>query len=492
MTPQLSSPKIRQARRASSIARRAAAILAAMAAALLACSPSPTSEPDEETTVGPPNLVLVTLCSFRFQRLGAAERYFRPLTPFLDSLAERGVFFESARSAASWTKPSTASLLTGVTPTVHQLDDYYKIADILGGEVGPKRVMPEKLVTLAELLGDAGYRTASRVNNLHAGSFFRVTAGFDNELTDNQIGTPRMLRDFEEWLAETAAGDPFFFFLFTLDAHTPYNPDYEFYLRTARDPQPVSRGEYRAFRQGVYRRVMDILDGDQEWPEDLQRDWIDLYDAEILQLDHALSRLPAILEHAGVAEETVIVVTADHGERFFEHGRVDHGWWPDEPVIEIPLIFAGPSIPRGVRVEPVVRSIDVYPTLASLAGVEPPDYVQGVSLEPFFRRPDATPRLSAYSQGRGGTEYALRRGPYKLRSTTRSAEPPRLYDVVADPMETHDLSEELPRIHRELREELSRWLRSSRALRREIGQARSRELTPEAVEELKSLGYLDG
>lgn len=469
-----------------------ASLLVALLAALSACGPAPTAETEGQARVEQPNLVLVTLCSFRFERLGAAGRYFRPLTPFLDSLAERGVFFESARSAASWTKPSAATLLTGVTPTVHQLDDYYKIADILGGEIGPKRVMPENLVTLAELFGAAGYRTASRVNNLHAGSFFRVTEGFENELTDNQVETPEMLRDFEEWLAEIDPGDPFLFFLFTLDAHTPYNPDYEYYLRATRDPRPVSRGEYRAFRQGVYRRVMDILDGDRDWPADLQRDWIDLYDAEILQLDDALSRLPEILERAGVADDTVIVVTADHGERFFEHGRVDHGWWPDEPVIEIPLLFAGPGIPRGVRVEKVVRSLDVYPTLASLAGVEPPEYVQGIDLVPYFRRPGELPRLVAYSQGRGGTEYALRRGPYKLRSTTRSSAESRLYDVVADPMETEDVSQELPDVHRELGEELSRWLRSSRDLRREIGRASSRELTPEAVEELKSLGYIDG
>ncbi len=345
-----------------------------------------------------PNILLVTLCSFRYNRLGTSRQYPRDLTPFLDNLAAGGAFFENAVSSACWTKPSTASLLTGTTPGVHRMTDYYEVADILSGKVTPKRRMPPGVVTLAELLSKAGYRTASRVNNVHAGEYFDVTRGFQDRRTDNTVTTGALLDDFELWLEKSDNSKPFFFLLFTLDAHTPYDPAFEWYSPLARRTPGVSSDDYPTFRTGVYRDVMTILnDDDPCWPEPMRRDWIDLYDAEIAQLDAALARIPDILAGAGLLDDTVIIVTADHGERFFEHGRVDHGWFPDQPVLHVPLILAGPDIPHGARVPQVVRSIDIYPTVAAIAGVDPPATVQGINLLPILQDPDRDSRASARS-----------------------------------------------------------------------------------------------
>lgn len=433
-----------------------------------------------------PNVVLVTLCSFRFDRLGAAG-YWRPLTPYLDSLAAEGVFFENAVSTSSWTKPAAASLITGLTAGAHQLTDYYKVQDIVADRVGAKRTLPAGSVTLAELLRADGYRTMSRVNNVHAGEFFGVTRGFEDARTDNTVKTEELLGDFERSL-DAGDGRPFFFWLFTLDAHSPYAPGLEYYRRTARGEVPATEWEYEKRRVRLFKDVMERMYGAKDWPEEMRRDWIDLYDAEVLRLDEQLSRIREILERRGLASSTVIVVTADHGERFFEHGRVDHGLLLDQPTTKIPLIVTGPGIPRGVRVPEVVRSIDVYPTIAELAAVEVPPIVQGVSLAPLLRGERSRWRklpAVAYAE----KEYSLRLGRFNLRVSERTG-PLGLFDVESDFLEEHDLSAERSRLVRQMVLLLRQQMAEDAARRRSVGSASERELSPEVRKQLKALGYL--
>ncbi len=176
----------------------------------------------------PPNIILITLCTVRYDHMGAAG-YPRPTTPFLDSLAGRGVFFEEASSASSWTRPSVASILTGLTPNVHGLTDVSRGRDIRSRAITPKRVLADGIQTLAECLGDAGYATADRINNVHGGEFFHLTHGLDDEVTDHTIDAPRMLDDFARWLGTTDARRPFFFFMLPRGAHIPYDPDHSYY-----------------------------------------------------------------------------------------------------------------------------------------------------------------------------------------------------------------------------------------------------------------------
>jgi len=454
-----------------------------------ACIDRPSASKIADGIGSRPNVVLITLCSFRFNRLGAAG-YWRELTPFLDSLSEDGTFFDNAVAAASWTKPSTVSIFTALTAGVHRMNDYYKVPEILSGKVEPKRAMPENATTLAELLGDAGYETFTRVNNVHAGAYFEVTRGFEDELTDNTMKTGRMLQDLEHWLDHRDPQQPFFASIFTLDAHTPYHPDFSFYMKTRRNEEPLEERDYPRFRQDVYHRVMDRLSTVHQWPHSLQRDWIDLYDAGILQLDAALSQLRPILEDRGILSNTVIVVTADHGERFFEHGRVDHGWFPDEPVLHIPLIVAGPGIPSGQRIPDVVRSIDIYPTIAELTGITPPRMVQGVGLLARITGERKSPLdLVAVSVGLGN-EYAVRRGRFKYRFSAQTGQA-GLYDIEADPLEQDNLLLSRPELANEMKRLLAKEIREERALRQQIGPGRKKTVSGEMENELRSLGYLN-
>jgi arylsulfatase A-like enzyme len=447
-------------------------------------------EPADRFAVGRPDrpdIVLVTLCTFRMAHTGFGG-YDRNTTPFLDSLAASGVLFENATSASSWTKPSVTSLLTGLTPNVHGLTDMSGDRDIIAGEFTPQRILADDVVTLAECLKDAGYATASRVNNVQAGEFYNIGQGFDDAVTSHEMDTPAILRDFESWLARRPAGQPVFFFMLTRDAHMPYDPNYEYFEKFSRSERTVSRESYPGYRQWLHSRVKRRLDARRSVAPETQRQFIDLYDAELAQLDDALRALPDILERAGRRNRTLIVVIADHGERFFERGRIGHAGIPDEATIHVPLIFAGLDVPIGKRVAPVVRSIDVYPTLAALAGAAAPDVLQGTSLVPIlYGPPEAAEALTAFASFME-SHHTVRQENYKLhlwRGGRRS-----LYDLNRDPGEMNDVFAEKPDVAERLDQELIRWLDAEEALRAIVAQGGTRTLTPEVIEQLRSLGYI--
>ena len=434
-----------------------------------------------------PNIVLITLCSFRFSHMPVAG-YDRPTTPFLDSLATGGVLFDRASSSSSWTKPSVASILTGLTPNVHTLTDMCGDRQIIGGQFSPQRILGDDIVTLAECLRDVGYATAARINNVQAGEFFNLTQGFDDAVTSHDLDTPGMLDEFAAWLRTLSPDKPFLFFMLTRDAHIPYDPQHEYYLKFNRSAQAVPPERFRGYchwlRQQVERRV------EQRRPvhPGLRQKWVDLYDAELAQLDDALSRLPALLDETGRRAETLIVVIADHGERFFERGRIGHSRIPDESVVHVPLIFSGLNVPAGRRLHPVVRSIDVYPTLAELAGADVPDVLQGTSLLPIvYGDPEQFPTLTAFSSYKD-VHHAVRDGDLKLHlwgDGRRS-----LHDLEADPRELQDVWAERPDEAMRLDGLLCQWLDEEDALRQLVAHPDTRELTPEVIEQLRSLGYL--
>jgi len=434
-----------------------------------------------------PDIVLITLCTFRMAHTGFGG-YDRDTTPFLDSLAASGVLFENATSASSWTKPSVTSLLTGLTPNVHGRTDMSGDRDIIAGEFTPQRVLADDVLTLAECLKGAGYATASRVNNVQAGEFYNTAQGFDDAVTSHDVDTPAMLRDFEDWLARQPAGQPIFFFMLTRDAHMPYDPNYEYFVKFNRSERVPPRDSFPGYRQWLHSRVKRRLDDHRSVAPETQQQFVDLYDAELAQLDQALRTLPEILERAGRRNRTLIVVIADHGERFFEHGKVGHAGIPDEATIHVPLIFAGLDVPVGKRVTPVVRSIDVYPTLAALAGADAPDVLQGTSLVPMlYGPPEEAEKLTAFASFMN-FHHTVRLENYKLhlwRGGRRT-----LYDLNVDPGELNDVFAQQPDGAERLDQELMRWLDAEEALRAVVAQGENRALTPDVIEQLRSLGYI--
>ena len=435
-----------------------------------------------------PNIVLITICTGRYRQFGIGG-YGRPTSPFIDSLAASGVSFETAVASSSWTKPTTATILTGLTPNVHGMTDYYEYNTIISKGFEPKRTLSDDVVTIAECLKEAGYATSCRNNNIHASQFFNMTQGFDDcPLVTGQTDTPKMLKSFSDWLGSLDKKQPFFFFMLTRDAHIPYLPSYEYYRKFSRSDSQVGPKMLRNYAFGLRKHVADLEKKKVAVPDAVKRDFIDLYDAELAQLDNALREIPRILDKHGVSSNTLVILTADHGERLFgQHGYLGHSRvFMGEEVLQVPLVFSGAGIPQGVRIKDIVRTIDLYPTIASIAGADAPDMIQGRSLVPYFRG-EALDAVSAFASYRG-VAHVCRLGQYKLHRSKDGAH--QLFDLASDPDEINDLAEGLPEIAGELAGKLDHWLEMEAELQKLVSSGETRELTPDVIERLRSLGYI--
>ncbi|MCH2173101.1 sulfatase-like hydrolase/transferase [Myxococcota bacterium] len=443
--------------------------------------PPPTPDPAHER---PPDILLVVLCTFRYSHMGAAG-YPRETTPFLDDLARQGLFFENAVSAANWTKPATASLLTGLPPNAHGMTDFYDPLEVMRGQLLPKRVLPDGVVTLAETLQEAGYATAARINNVHVSEHFGMTQGFDNAIASPSLNASTMVDEFENWVQTVPPDQPFFFLLMSRDAHVTFDPDYRFYRAFNRVEPIVPLDDYPRYVHKVRRWVMQALESGRVEPE-LAKRYVDLYDAELAQQDAALSRLPSVLERTDRAHETLIVVTADHGERFFEHGRVGHGGGRlDDATLRIPMILSGHAAPKGVRDPRVVRSIDLFPTIARLAGARIPEGLPGLDL---LTGNDTQPPREAFASAYGD-EHMVRRGSETYYRRRKGG--PELYDLARDPGEGHDLSKLSPERVTDFQRRVDEWLAWESSWREGAEPIPSRQLPDDAVDALRALGYLE-
>lgn len=439
-----------------------------------------------------PDVVLVIVCSLRASHLGAAG-YTRDTSPFLDSLAERGAFFETMVAASSWTKPSVASILTGLTPNVHRLTDISVAppSDMVNtnAHAPPESLLADDIVTLAECLRDAGYATACRINSVLAGQFFNLDQGFDDAVTDAGLDAPQMVQALAEKVAGLDENQPLFFMLMIRDIHYPYDPKYEYFEKFNRDGR-VSPEQYEELCRRVYepfkrmRRLPDV-------PEPFRIAWVDLYDAELAQVDDALKKIPDALEEAGRLSHAVILVTGDHGERFFENHRVGHGHFLDQPVLDIPWIVAGSGIVPHRRYKDLVRSIDVYPTVADLAAAPTPPILQGRSVAPLLRgqTTDLPPVTAFASSLYKGLFHMVRDGTWKLHYRSRRG--PELFDLAHDPTERYDLFSERPEVARRMQDLLDQWLAQEEELRQVVSEGQKRKPSSALLEQLRSLGYVD-
>ena len=341
----------------------------------------------EQRALHGPNIVLFSIDSLRQDHLGCYG-YRAPTSPTLDRLAAEGVRFETAVSTTSWTLPSHAALFTGMFDTAHGLVDN-------GLRLGDEHR------TLAEVLQGGGYRTAGFFGGPYLHPTFGLQQGFDHYqscmtalddgLSDEQVRRasrapigashrdvtgPRTLAEITRWLdGQEGAEGPFFLFVHLWDVHYDYIPPPE-YAGLFADPAYDGEIDGRDFAQLIReRKKLDRAD---------RRQVIALYDAEIRFTDDVVARILAALEERGQAERTLVVVTADHGEEFFEHGGWGHQSSLFEEQVRIPLIFHWPGVLQPGVVKDQVRLIDLMPTLLSLAGARRLPNAQGRSLAPLL------------------------------------------------------------------------------------------------------------
>jgi len=368
---------------------------ALIAALLVACSPSAPSGPRRTETPGRKlaptrGYVLISIDTLRADHVGAYG-YQRPTTPFLDSLAARGVLFERAYTPIPATLPAHLSMFTGLYPGEH-------------GVYPPSGVLSPEIPTLPEAFRAAGFRTAGHSEGGFVMGGYGFARGFD-EWTDSEYTSDadvdRTFGRGAEFLSRVRPGERFFLFLHTYSVHDPYAPPGgagEFWSGpppagafdpTGENLASFNRGRLAADkRAGAYYRA--------------------LYDASIRYVDGALERLYAELERLGLADETTIVVTSDHGEEFLEHGRLAHTQVYPE-CLHVPLVVVPPGDGPAVRVPALVQLVDLPATLAALAGIAPPAASRGRDLAPLVADPAGSLDRAAYAEDEmlGGRERTL-------------------------------------------------------------------------------------
>ncbi len=399
------------------------------------------------------NVLVVTLDTTRADRLGPYG-YQAGQTPVLDRIAREGVVFEQVASAAPLTQPSHATLFTSRLPPAHGVRDN-GVAALADGET-----------TLAEVIKGSGARTGAFIGAYVLDSRWGFDQGFDTYFDDFDLSQHRSisLGGIERRASDVVdaalkwfqAGEKrrFFAWLHFFDAHAPYSP-----------PEP--------FRTAYPGRG---------------------YVGEIAYVDSQLGRVVQSLESGGLLDRTIIVVVGDHGESLGEHGEGAHGFFLYEGVIRVPLIIRTPyPSTRGRRVQELVRTVDVMPTVLDLLGMAAPASVTGRSLAGAMTgasasdgKPSEAYSESLYPLNQFGWSdlKSLRAGRYKYIDAPR----PELYDLERDPQEEHNLYDARRPLADGMRNRLSEINRTASA---EGSRERETiEVDPETRARLAALGYV--
>ena len=425
---------------------------------------------DDGRAEAPTNLILISIDTLRPDHLGCYG-YDRPTSPTLDKLATEGVLFQNVSSPSPWTLPAHASLLTGRYPSRHGLKSHMQR-------------LPDRVVTLAEILGRHGFQTAAVVNSHNLSERYGLHRGFEHFVYVKEEVWHTLPSAVEaeavKWLSEQP-GEPFFLFLHYYDVHSDYRslPPYEkVFVRPSKSKADGTTEQLLRFRRG-------LLSLNHDDAEHL----IDRYDAGIRQMDDGIARLLLHLEQTGLLESTLIVVTSDHGEEFLEHDGVLHGRTQFEEVLQVPLILRGPGLPRGLRVEQVASLVDVFPTLIGFLGVPWSEPVDGVDLRPSWQQveSDADPRFLFAEADHNNVEHDIKRAVrydrFKLHfdiHTNHQA----LYDLQHDPGEMTDIAAQETSLTQLLRSRLDQFM-SVEETAEPIGP-----MSADEIEKLRSLGYL--
>lgn len=350
---------------------------AALLLALAGCVAAPPPARFEPSPTR--GLVLVSLDTLRADHLGCYG-YGRDTSPGLDRLASRGTLFLRHVVQVPSTLPSHMSIFTGLFPGEHGVHAW-------------DAVLSPRIPLVAEVLRRAGYRTAGHTEGGWMIGRFGFARGFDEWSDPPHEADTDVARTFGrgvEFLRSVAPGERFFLFLHTYSIHDPYRPPEAF--RRLFWPGEAPAGAPEPTGENLER----INAGALPLPPGAVDYYRALYDASIRYVDSELERLLAELDRLGLAGETTVVVTSDHGEEFREHGRLAHTQAYYES-LHAPLLVLHPAQTRGARVETVTQSVDLAPTLYELAGVPGPPS-SGRSLVPRLRDPAAASDERAYSE----------------------------------------------------------------------------------------------
>jgi arylsulfatase A-like enzyme len=437
-----------------------------------------------------PNVLFISIDTLRADHV-QSYGYARETTPALDRLVAEGARFENAISPSSWTLPTHLTMLTALPPEAHG------VVQTTGVKLG------SAVVTLPELLWSEGYATAGFVSGGYLESQYGHAQGFDHYddysipyLCNHQYRsctTSPMLYDLvsdhlDHWEAD-GRERPFFIFLHMFDVHNDYLP-------------PAPYDELFAPEGDIDFTVGMVIDGtvDAKSVTTEQRDHlIALYDGEIRATDEWVGRVLGRLEELDVLDDTVIIVTSDHGDEFNEHGSWGHHLTLYDASVRVPLIMRFPGkISGGRTIEEQASLVDLAPTLLALLDIDAPDdFGTGRNSAGSLVSRDLTPLLAGNaseweeSPAFGDLEgrlASIRTRQWKLIRDEEDVGALELYDLRADPGEHENVAASHPDVVERLSVELDAWRGHWLG---DAGRHQSLEQGDEHLEQLRALGYIE-
>jgi len=440
-----------------------------------------------------PNVLFILVDSLRPDHISA---YGYPLltSPHLDGLASQGVLFSSALAASTWTVPTHASLFTGLYPSSHGAYSLFSTLD---------RGIP----TLAQTLSRNGYYTLSLYSNPLLGSTFGMKNGFDQALgiEHDQKTSLTLIRLYQKFIRKAPPSEeilgftrdwaahcrkhglPYFIFMNLMDVHEPVGPKEPYFSEFSKSAKEEAVNidrvnqliRFSGSRKERLERLAQLTKADLRY-------LIRMYDSGVRYEDERIGVLIDRLKSGGLLNNTLIVITADHGEFLGEHAKIGH--LSDKlynPVLKIPLILWHPGKLRPLVIKESVSQVDIFPILISLLGFknQTPPGIQGRDV--LSEGPPAEVLCEFWDDTKKSFVRALVAGPWKLISLLDGNL--ELYDLVQDPGEKNDLSALQPEKARELNDHLKAMVRSFKPRPLRVDERKKREMT----ELLKSLSYIE-
>lgn len=487
-----------------------------------------------------PNILLIVLDATRFDACSCYGRTKVCTTPALDFLAEEGIIYEQAFTAAPWTLPAMTSIFTGLYPG--QTDIY------------TKRELESEFLTITQILEQNGYATFGISNNDWLSKDFGLQRGFhqmyklwqlwqtQDDITNLSIveidrsnsqiarqairkvmqgnivkntintayykfgrnrkdyGAARTKKPLTRWIA--AQEKPWFAFVHFLEAHLQYKPPMKYAELFTHDKKRVKRmlnaDQWRLSWR--HNAGVDLL------PEEDMQAWHDLYLAEVAYTDYHMGQIIDWLRHTEKLDDTVVIVTADHGESLGEHGLLSHSYSLHDPLIRIPLVIRYPNIFQNERNSHLVQSLDIFAAILDIIGINSPYNNASKSLLSATARsavlseygmpiPPHAAAMARFDLKPSDLKHrqraltAFRTKTHKLVVTSDNTK--EVYNLMADPEELKDISFQNPDLTQDLFMQLkSYW--SEHNIDGLIGPPlKHLKIDPEVEERLQDLGYLE-
>lgn len=453
---------------------------------IIQCTQAASSAP--RTPSLPLSIVIIAVDSLRADHLGCYG-YPENTTPQLDKSSKRAVLFSEAYTNATKTTPSLVSLFTSLYPSVHDVR-----------QINMKRTkLNEKIPLLAEILTKQGYNCKASTGGANAGQAFGLGRGFmtyneqDLLIKDNDFS--RINTEISPWInAQLESDKPFFYFIHTYRPHSPYlppkpyhrifDPDYSGTIISTSEQLPQSHSINQKKKNKLFWKSISNLTDDIHHLKAL-------YDGEIRYTDKFIAHVLSSIDRKRFEKKVILIVLADHGQEFLEHGRCLHSNSLYDELLHIPLLLQLPGTTmQGVIKESSASIVDVMPTVLQLLGLTVNSPMQGKNLFQIPQKKNSENYVYAETSMKNDLHQCVRTQQFKLISTSKP-QSQMLYYLTGDSGEQDNIIDkiEMKSIVLKLNNILDNQTQNNQVLKTNFGKSIPLELSKMEKKQLKTMGY---